>query len=67
MNKQEFVAEIRAFLARTGMSGRRFSVWTTGDSGFWSRVLAGADVRISTIEKVQNRMRNYRESDTEGQ
>lgn len=65
MDRKEFVSEIRAFLLRTGMSGRRFSVEATGDAGFWSRLWKGGDIRISTIERVQNYMRNYRESDSE--
>jgi hypothetical protein len=60
MTRQAFLEEIEAFLARSGMSARKFSAEAARDSGFIYRLRAGQNVTITKIEQVQQFMREHR-------
>jgi hypothetical protein len=52
MKRDDFLEEIEAFLVRSGMSARKFSVEAARDSAFVYRLRAGKDVTLSKIEQV---------------
>ena len=52
-----FRREVEAFLSETGIGERRFGSKAAGDPSFVTRLRSGASPRLSTVERVQARMR----------
>lgn len=57
---QDFIDEIDAFLARTGMTETRFGISALGDPNFIFDLRSGRDVRLTTVERVRQFMVDYR-------
>lgn len=60
MSEQDrLFAEIKRFLKRTGMSPTRFSIESTGDRAFYTRLKAGKGLTLERADRVRTYMRNY--------
>lgn len=57
---EEIVAEIDAFLARTGMAPSRFGHEAIGDKALVMRLKRGRQLRTDTIEALRLYMHTYR-------
>ena len=55
----ELRADIKAFLARTGMTPTDFGINALNTPAFWTKLKRGEDIRASTIDKVRRYMREY--------
>jgi len=61
MTRDELLKKIERYLAAHEISARAFSVQSTGDSGFVSRLRAGkANVTWRTIERITEYMNKHR-------
>lgn len=54
--RDQLLADIERFLARTGMDHTRFGKEALNDPAFVSRLRAGKDVRTKTIERIRTFM-----------
>lgn len=55
-SREKFVAEVEAFLTRTGMSARAFGIAALNDGRFVARLRDGGDVRLETADRVRRFM-----------
>ena len=53
------LAEIEAFIVRTGMTPTEFGVQALRDPAFMIRLRAGSDVRLRTADKVRAFMASH--------
>jgi predicted transcriptional regulator len=60
MIRDEFLSTIESFLSAHGMNATLFGRLSMNDSSFVHRIRNGGDVRLSTMEKVQGFMREYK-------
>lgn len=58
--RDEFLAEIEAFLEREGITDTRFSMDCMGDYSWLARFRAGSDPKIGTVDHVRRFMLTYR-------
>lgn len=62
MMQDELLAEIEAYIKRTGESARSVGVKAANDSGLISRLRKGRTITTKTGQKLQNYMRRPAES-----
>ena len=55
-----FLAEVEAFLSRTGMSATRLGAIAVGDTRFVHHVRRGRSPRLATADRVREFMRDHR-------
>lgn len=62
MKKPEhtLLADVEAFLKRTGMTPTRFGVLSTGERGLVRRLRDGRTVQLATAEKLWRFMANHK-------
>lgn len=53
--------EVEAFIVANGVSATRFGDEALGDRHFVRQLRDGRDVKLSTVDKVRNFMRDWRE------
>ena len=56
----ELIKEIEAFCAKHSLSGRRFGELAVKDGAFWFKLNKGRDLRMSTVSRVREFMKEYR-------
>ena len=56
MIRDKFLQEIEAFLRKHEMNATQFGRLALNDTNFVHRVRGGADIRLSTVEKVRSFM-----------
>ena len=59
-SREQFLKEIEAFMARTGVSPAKFGRDVANDGKFISRLRNGADVRLDTADRARAYMRDYK-------
>lgn len=58
--REQFLAEIEAFIAHTGMTVSEFGERAMNDRKFVGRIRAGGNVRLDTADRVRRFMTEYR-------
>lgn len=58
--REQFLSEIEAFLAHTGMTVSEFGERAMNDRKFVGRLRAGGNVRLDTADRVRRFMTEYR-------
>ena len=61
--KEELLAEIEAFLARTGMGPTQFGKLIDNNTNVVKRLRAGKSITTDTADKIRDFIRNYESSD----
>lgn len=61
MPSDNFLQDVEAFLARTGLSATRFGALAVGDTKFIKTLRAGRQPREATKAAVRNFIRRYEE------
>jgi hypothetical protein len=59
--REKLLAEIEAFLVKTGMGATRFGVEAKGEGPLLNRLRAGGGVGIDTAKKIRDFMRTYKQ------
>jgi predicted transcriptional regulator len=59
-NRDDLVAEIEAFLARTGMTESQFGVEAVNNPALMHYLYRGRDLRLTTVERLREFMRTYK-------
>jgi len=54
------LSDIKAFRERTGMKEGRFGLLAVGDRKLVRQIREGRDLRLSTLQRIQNFMEEYR-------
>ena len=57
--REQFLSEIEAYLAKSGMVSSDFGIAAMGDPSFVLRLRGGSDPKASTIDKVRRWMHEH--------
>lgn len=60
--REQFLQEIDAFLAHTGMTASQLGEQAVSDKKFVSRIRSGSSLTVRTLDRVREFMRAYRPS-----
>lgn len=58
--REQFLQEIDAFLAHTGMTQSQLGDMAVNDAKFVPRIRAGSSLTVRTLDRVREFMRDYR-------
>jgi predicted transcriptional regulator len=64
--REQFLEDIDAFLAHTGMSERQLGDQAVNDAKFVARIRAGSSLTVRTLDRVRKFMRDYRPNSQDG-